>query len=151
MDEAEYCHRIALMYRGKVIALGSPAELKKTSGISLHPVELESSDLLETMSALDGVEGIGDVAVFGGGLHVTVADAASADSTHPRRSGSEIHRCHRLERIKPSMEDVFVAMIEAGRKESRMRLLAACAPLPARNCSTSCAIRAAWRWRSRCR
>ncbi len=29
MDEAEYCHRIALMYRGKVIALGSPAELKQ--------------------------------------------------------------------------------------------------------------------------
>ncbi len=28
MDEAEYCHRIALMHRGKVIALGSPAELK---------------------------------------------------------------------------------------------------------------------------
>ena len=28
MDEAEYCHRIALMYRGKVIALGTPAELK---------------------------------------------------------------------------------------------------------------------------
>jgi ABC-2 type transport system ATP-binding protein len=32
MDEAEYCHRIALMYRGKVIALGTPAELKASLG-----------------------------------------------------------------------------------------------------------------------
>ncbi len=32
MDEAEFCHRLALMYRGKVIALGSPAELKETAG-----------------------------------------------------------------------------------------------------------------------
>jgi ABC-2 type transport system ATP-binding protein len=34
MDEAEYCHRIALMYRGKVIALGTPAELKERMGLS---------------------------------------------------------------------------------------------------------------------
>jgi ABC-2 type transport system ATP-binding protein len=32
MDEAEYCHRLALMYRGKVIALGSPAALKGSVG-----------------------------------------------------------------------------------------------------------------------
>jgi len=34
MDEAEYCHRLALMYRGKVVALGSPAELKQTAGMA---------------------------------------------------------------------------------------------------------------------
>lgn len=30
MDEAEYCHRIALMYRGRIVALGAPAELKRS-------------------------------------------------------------------------------------------------------------------------
>ncbi|MEK7752020.1 MAG: ABC transporter ATP-binding protein, partial [Acidobacteriota bacterium] len=34
MDEAEYCHRLALMYRGKVVALGSPAELKQSAGLA---------------------------------------------------------------------------------------------------------------------
>ncbi len=34
MDEAEYCHRLALMYRGKVVALGSPAELKQAAGLA---------------------------------------------------------------------------------------------------------------------
>jgi len=45
MDEAEYCHRIALMYGGRMIALGSPAELKRSLGAG-HLLNLESSDLL---------------------------------------------------------------------------------------------------------
>src|SRR5271170_7890416 len=45
MDEAEYCHRIALMYGGRVIALGSPAELKTSLGVG-RLLNLETSDLL---------------------------------------------------------------------------------------------------------
>jgi ABC-2 type transport system ATP-binding protein len=71
MDEAEYCHRVALMYGGRVIALGSPAELKTSLGTG-HLLNLESSDLLQSMSVLEGMPGILDVAVFGGGLHVKV-------------------------------------------------------------------------------
>src|SRR5437879_1973947 len=79
MDEAEYCHRLALMYRGKVIALGTPAELK--AGMTEHSLlNLDSSDPLDTMRALEGLDGVHDVAVFGGGLHLTVddVDATSA-------------------------------------------------------------------------
>jgi ABC-2 type transport system ATP-binding protein len=79
MDEAEYCNRLALMYRGKVIALGKPSELK--AGLTTHSLfQLDSSDPLETMRALEGLAGIYDVAVFGGGLHVTVDDPATAGS-----------------------------------------------------------------------
>src|SRR5712691_2764941 len=70
MDEAEYCHRLALMYRGKVIALGAPAELKHKLDAH-HILNLETSDLLASLKALEGEPGIRDVAVFGGGLHVT--------------------------------------------------------------------------------
>src|SRR5271154_4925003 len=49
MDEAEYCHRIALMYGGRVIALGSPEELKESFGGG-HLLNLESSDLLGSMT-----------------------------------------------------------------------------------------------------
>src|SRR5512136_3096851 len=73
MDEAEYCHRLALMYRGRVIALGAPAELR--AGLSTHTLlQLETSAPLDTMRALEQAPGIGDVAVFGGGLHVVVDD-----------------------------------------------------------------------------
>src|SRR5689334_14341729 len=52
MDEAEYCHRVALMYRGKVVALGPPAELKRT--LSSHDIlYVESSDMLGAMTALE--------------------------------------------------------------------------------------------------
>ena len=111
MDEAEYCHRLALMYRGKVIALGTPAELKhKMAGHTL--MQLDSSDPLETMQALDGMAGVSDVAVFGGGLHVTLADSSLASEIR-ERLGPQLKR---LEPIEPSMEDVFVALIEAEEK-----------------------------------
>src|ERR1043166_2238818 len=77
MDEAEYCHRIALMYGGRMIALGSPAELKRSLGAG-HLLNLESSDLLESLTLLYGGDHIQDVAVFGGGLHIRVDHADRA-------------------------------------------------------------------------
>jgi ABC-2 type transport system ATP-binding protein len=77
MDEAEYCHRIALMYGGKVIALGSPAELKAALGVG-RLLNVETEDVLKSMTALEGKPGLLDIAVFGGGLHVKVEDDAAA-------------------------------------------------------------------------
>ena len=112
MDEAEYCHRIALMYGGRVIALGSPAELKLSLGEG-HLLNLVSSDLLGSMTALDGRPGILDVAVFGGGLHVKVDDAKTGRARHPRRAGNDAKiRIGLIEPIPPTMEDVFVSLIE---------------------------------------
>jgi drug efflux transport system ATP-binding protein len=112
MDEAEYCNRLALMYRGKVIALGTPAELK--AGLTAHKLlDLETDDPLETMRALEGELGMSDVAVFGGGLHVTVDDAAAAEAAIRRRLGEKGIELRRIGEIAPSMEDVFVALIEA--------------------------------------
>jgi ABC-2 type transport system ATP-binding protein len=111
MDEAEYCHRLALMYRGRIIALGTPPELKEQLR-STSLMNLVSSDSLESMKILDETEGVLEVAVFGGGLHVTVQD--------PEITGARIREVLRernisirsLEVIQPSMEDVFVALIE---------------------------------------
>ncbi len=117
MDEAEYCHRLALMYKGKVIALGTPAELKR--GLTAHTLlNLEATEPLETMRALEGLEGVRDVAVFGGGLHVTVDDAEAGSQRI--RAALEAKRIvvRRLEEIEPSMEDVFVAMIETEERKA---------------------------------
>jgi ABC-2 type transport system ATP-binding protein len=113
MDEAEYCHRLALMYRGKVIALGAPAELKRQMSASTL-MQLDSDDPLATMQALEGAPGVEDVAVFGGGLHVTLSGEAASEEIR-RRLGA---RLRRLERIEPSMEDVFVALIEREERTS---------------------------------
>ena len=111
MDEAEYCHRIALMYGGRVIALGSPAELKHDFG-EHHLLMLETSNLLGAMRALHGRKAIVDVAVFGSGLHVKVDDESAAiEEIRSALAAAEI-KIDGLEPIPPSMEDVFVGLIE---------------------------------------
>ncbi len=78
MDEAEYCHRIALMYGGRMIALGSPAELKT---IARRGPSVESGDVGSAGQhdrAGRSTTDILDVAVFGGGLHMKVDDADAA-------------------------------------------------------------------------
>jgi ABC-2 type transport system ATP-binding protein len=117
MDEAEYCHRIALMYRGKVIALGTPAELKH--GLDTHfLLNLNSAEPLETMRAVEKLPGVLDVAIFGRGLHVMV-DELDVTSARIREAlaGKSI-AVESLERITPSMEDVFVALIEAEERKA---------------------------------
>jgi ABC-2 type transport system ATP-binding protein len=117
MDEAEYCHRLALMYRGKVIALGAPAELK--AGLTAHSLlNLESSDPLDTMRALEGLAGVHDVAVFGGGLHVTVDDVDATSARVREQLAAQGIEVRKLEQIEPSMEDVFVALIEAEERKA---------------------------------
>jgi len=111
MDEAEYCHRIALMYGGRIIALGSPEELKTSLGVG-HLLNLESSDLLRSMTVLEGKPGILDVAVFGGGLHVKVEDAGLAIPQIHRDLEHAGISVMMLDSIVPSMEDVFVSLIE---------------------------------------
>jgi ABC-2 type transport system ATP-binding protein len=118
MDEAEYCHRLALMYRGKIIAIGPPGTLKQQLE-DYTLVNLESSDLVESMKALERVEGVGEVAVYGGGLHLTVQDAAAASPRIRQALAERGIRVQSLEVIQPSMEDVFVALIEEEERKAR--------------------------------
>ena len=104
--------RSALMYRGKVIALGTPAELKH--GLDSHfLMNLDADDPLETMRAIETLPGVLDVAIFGRGLHVMVDDLAGTSARMREALSAKKIAVHSLERITPSMEDVFVALIEA--------------------------------------
>lgn len=111
MDEAEYCHRLALMHRGLLIGLGSAAELKAAL-VSHTLMHLESTDVLESLRALEQCREVVEAAVFGSGLHLMVRDAAAAESTVRAALAERGIEVKRLAAIEPSMEDVFVAMIE---------------------------------------
>ena len=111
MDEAEYCHRLALMYRAKVIALDSPAALKHSLD-AVNILRLECSDLLGGMGVLQKMPEVLDAAVFGGGLHVTVVDANRMIPVVRQALVGGGIAVAVLERIEPSMEDVFVSLIE---------------------------------------
>ncbi len=117
MDEAEYCHRLALMYRGRIIALGTPGELKKQQR-DHRLLNLVSSDPLESMKALEKIPGVLDVAVFGRGLHVSVDREAGAESGIRTSLAGRGIAIQTLEEIRPSMEDVFVSLIEEEEKKA---------------------------------
>jgi ABC-2 type transport system ATP-binding protein len=112
MDEAEYCSRLALMNQGRIIALGQPAELRQN--FNQHSLlRLDTAAPLETMRALEKVAGVIDVAVFGSGLHVAADDSdATVERIRVRLQTAGIG-IKRLEKIQPSLEDVFVALIMA--------------------------------------
>jgi ABC-2 type transport system ATP-binding protein len=121
MEEAEYCDRIALMYRGKLIALGTPQELK-TGMMTEQILDIDCPRPHEVMDDLAALDEVREVALFGAGLHVVVADADAAKKAIAAECERRGLRLQRIEQITPGMEDVFVSLIEAeDRKESNAR------------------------------
>jgi ABC-2 type transport system ATP-binding protein len=107
MDEAEYCNRLALIDRGRLVALGTPGELRRSPmGGTLLLVECEP--LGEALAALEETPGVLEVAVFGNALHVMVPAAETALRELPRELAARGLKCTRIQVIPPSLEDVFV-------------------------------------------
>lgn len=112
MDEAEYCDRIALIYRGELIALGTP-EVLKTELMQEDVLEVQCERPQDAMVALEGITGVKEVALFGKGLHVVAEDSGAAITSIRKLLGEKGYQVERVEQIVPSMEDVFVSLIEA--------------------------------------
>jgi ABC-2 type transport system ATP-binding protein len=109
MEEAEYCNRLALIFRGRMVALGTPSELKRTS-MKGQLLLVECDPLGAAVEALQASSDVMDAAVFGNALHLVVADAAAAE---PKiRAYLTLHQISvaRIEPIRPTLEDVFVSL-----------------------------------------
>jgi ABC-2 type transport system ATP-binding protein len=107
MDEAEYCNRLAMIDRGRLVALGTPGELRRSPlGGTLLLVECDP--LGEAIAILERTPGVLEAAVFGDALHVMVPDAGAALRALPRELAARGVECRRIEVIPPSLEDVFV-------------------------------------------
>jgi ABC-2 type transport system ATP-binding protein len=109
MDEADYCDRLALIYRGAIIAEGTPNELRRNH-MAGEVVEIETDQVVRAMEALDR-QGI-ETAIFGSLLHATVMDAAAAAPGIRKALEDARLPVRRIERIAPSLEDVFVSLID---------------------------------------
>jgi ABC-2 type transport system ATP-binding protein len=121
MDEAEYCDRLGLIYRGELIALGPPEELK-TGHMREEIVEVLCERPQEVMELIEELPGVRHAALFGRGLHVVVEDAAEATPLITAKLAATGHRTSQPEKIVPSLEDVFVSLIEArDRQEENQR------------------------------
>src|ERR1039458_3887753 len=77
MEEAEYCNRLALIFGGKIVALGTPSELKRDS-MTGELLLVECEPLGAAVEALQSAPGVMDAAVFGNALHLVVENALAA-------------------------------------------------------------------------
>jgi ABC-2 type transport system ATP-binding protein len=111
MEEAEYCHRLALMNRGRLIALDTPSKLRDRVVEPILRVETESAP--RAVERLAGLPGVVDVAMFGRALHVTVVDADAGARTVRDALAGTASVVDSLQRIEPSLEDVFVSLVRA--------------------------------------
>ena len=112
MDEAEYCDRLAMIYRGELVAIGTPDELK-IRYMNADILNLECPDPFKMLQVVTGISVIKEAALFGRGLHLTVADSQAAMPVIVTALQAKKADYTRLEKIRPSLEDVFVAIIEA--------------------------------------
>jgi ABC-2 type transport system ATP-binding protein len=117
MDEAEYCDRLALLHQGRIVAMGTPEELRRTH-LDAELLEVAVDHPVAALERLGQEPGLREAALFGSVLHVSVPDAAAgAPAVRAALEGSGL-RVERVERIAPSLEDVFVSLIESGTRTS---------------------------------
>jgi ABC-2 type transport system ATP-binding protein len=109
MEEAEYCNRLALIFRGKIVALGTPSELKRDS-MKGEILLVECDPLGAAVEALQSAPDVMDAAVFGNALHLVVKDAAVALPQLKSYLTDHNISVTRMEEIRPSLEDVFVSL-----------------------------------------
>jgi ABC-2 type transport system ATP-binding protein len=109
MDEAEYCDRLALIYRGRIIAEGTPADLKERQ-MQRKVLEIEVDRVVEALEALNG--GGFETAIFGSVLHVTVANEREAEPRIRELLAEAGVAVRAIQAILPSLEDVFVTLVE---------------------------------------
>ena len=113
LDEAEYCARIGLMVDGRLVALDTPAALKRR-WVPDRLVVARGRALAGAAERLRGAPGVRAVAAFGAGLHVRVdrERLSSGDVARLLSEGgaSDLH----VEETEPSLEDVFLAVVDRG-------------------------------------
>lgn len=119
LDEAEFCNEIVLIDAGKLIAAGSPKELKEKY-ITDDVIQIRSSDSYRTIDLLKDQPFTDSISIFGNSIHllmkpVSETAGSSADSAvkimNVLSSDNEL-KIFSVEKISPSLEDVFVYLIE---------------------------------------
>jgi len=111
MEEAEYCHRLALMNRGRLIALDRAAALR--DGMHEPVFQVRTPDGLHAVEALQDLDVVRAAGLFGRAVHVTVATTPGAQQAVASRLRERSIAVTSIERIEPTLEHVFIAAVQA--------------------------------------
>ena len=111
MEEAEYCHRLALLNRGRLIALDTPRALRARTVDPIYRVRTD--DAPRAVQALVDTAGIVEAAMYGRDLHVTVEDEPAGPATIRAALTTSGIRVTDIDPVDPSLEDVFTSLVRA--------------------------------------
>jgi ABC-2 type transport system ATP-binding protein len=110
-DEAERCHRVALIHAGALATIGSPREVKETfAGRTI--VEVRGRDPVAIMTALDAMPEIEKTSLFGTAVHAVTRDAATGPERVAERLRAAGAAATSVVQVPPSLEDVFLDVVE---------------------------------------
>ena len=116
MDEAEHCNRLALMHDGRIIALGKPEELKEKT-LKEEFFEIECRPLLEGLDVLRRPPHSLEVSLHGSSLHIELDRPGLTEELVERALRDQNIEIIRAERVSPTLEDLFVTLIERKRRD----------------------------------
>jgi ABC-2 type transport system ATP-binding protein len=117
MEEAEHCHRIALMSQGRLIALDSPDALK--ASLDTPILDVRTDDPPRAAARIRELPGVRHVTMFGRGVHAVVEDEARGREAIEAALGDEGIELRGVTRIEPSLEDVFIAYVRRSEKGAK--------------------------------
>ncbi|MBM4161929.1 MAG: ABC transporter ATP-binding protein [Ignavibacteria bacterium] len=117
LEEAEYCNDIILINAGRIIAGGSPKELKREH-IRTPILEVQCSNVIEAMSLIEHNPWAIETSVFGTRLHVSVQEERAGRGAIRRLLQENNIKLQTMERIVPSLEDVFIYLLDQEAKRA---------------------------------
>jgi ABC-2 type transport system ATP-binding protein len=109
MDEAEHCNSIGFIYAGRLVAIGSPTELKMRMGAGTT-YEVACPRPLDAVDLFQREPWVVETSIFGSTCHVTVGPDGNADRIRQALASAD-NEAGRVEPITPSLEDVFIHLI----------------------------------------
>ncbi|MGH6953258.1 MAG: ATP-binding cassette domain-containing protein, partial [Alphaproteobacteria bacterium] len=118
LDEAERCHRVALMHEGRIHRTGAPAALRE--GLGLARLEVRASSLRRAADALAPRAEIADVQRFGDRLDVMVRDVAAGERAVREALGGARLPVDSVRVAMPTLENAFVAILRGLEGERRL-------------------------------
>jgi len=121
LDEAERCHRVALIHAGKLAAIGTTSEVKRV--FDGRPIlEIRSSSAVDAMRVLDAAPGVEKTSLFGTAVHAVLRSrAVSTDDVTARLRAAGV-TVESLTPVTPSLEDVFLDVVERSERSQRERV-----------------------------
>src|SRR5687767_12460713 len=117
LDEAERCHRVALIHAGTLAALGSPREVKQAfAGRSI--AEVRTADPVAAMKTLEQMPDVEKTSLFGTAVHAVFRQPDLDTAALSRRLTEAGITVSTVERVSPSLEDVFLDVVEKAGREA---------------------------------